>query len=292
MPCGTLITAMRFRGRSSSGRATILLLKGESSSSTASPLASAYSLVAEYFDSLDITSKKHLNAILSAYSRDSQVCGLPNKYSCETTGYRYFDHFPIWTYLEIVPFGTFTYFYKFCIQNLISKEEYSYKYEENIFYFLRTVKAARNRAAHDNLFLNDLIISKNKFTKASKEKPRIQKALPDWIENDLPQKEYKKVDKSLLPLDSIYKNEKICVTITCFYVYKELVVKGTSSKYRDFFQHPYEIMPTDLLEALRQLKRQIEAFIEKVPRNLDYKFLPTRSVLIFLQLLIASWFSI
>lgn len=139
-------------------------------------------------------------------------------------------------------------------------------------------------------FLHPEVLRKS--WKASKEKPRIQKALPDWIENDLPRREYKQVDKSLLPLDSIYKNEKICVTITCFYVYKELVVKGTSNKYGDFLQHPYEIMPTDLLEALSQFKKQIEAFTEKVPRNLDYKFLPTRSVLIFLQLLIASWFFI
>lgn len=63
--------------------------------------------------------------------------------------YPAFD-FPVWAFLELVPFGTFIYFYKFC-GNRFKKRPMV-----DMFYLLQSVKSLRNACAHNNCILNDM----------------------------------------------------------------------------------------------------------------------------------------
>lgn len=77
------------------------------------------------------------------------VAGLLSKYPC-------FD-FPVWVFLELVAFGTFIYFYKFCA------ERFNDKGMLDEFYLLQSVKCLRNACAHNNCILNDMSSGKPMF---------------------------------------------------------------------------------------------------------------------------------
>ncbi len=58
--------------------------------------------------------------------------------------------FPVWVFLELVAFGTFIYFYRFCA------ERFNDKAMLDEFYILQSVKCLRNACAHNNCVLNDM----------------------------------------------------------------------------------------------------------------------------------------
>lgn len=181
-------------------------------------------------------------------------------------------------YLEVMSFGNFTYFYRFCARQMGLKNS-----DKKIFYLLRTVKSARNGAAHDSLFLNGL----REINPSIEERDE----LLDLIKIDIRKSISPKYTaaKDLLSINLIYGNQKICEIITCFYAYKELIISTTSRRYTSFI-HPYKKLPENLLELLEQFEKQLSNFIKEVPDSLDYKFRPVRSIFIFLQLLLTSWF--
>lgn len=75
-------------------------------------------------------------------NRTSPYCGeLVKKYS---------SNYPVWVFLEIVPFGRTISFYKFCGDRYHDRE----MIREH--YLLKTCKDIRNAAAHNNCILNDL----------------------------------------------------------------------------------------------------------------------------------------
>ena len=180
--------------------------------------------------------------------------------------------------MEVTSFGNFTYFYRFCTRQICLKNS-----DKKIFYLLRTVKSARNGDAHDSLFLNGL----------REINPSIEKRdeLLDLIKIDIRKSISQKYTaaKDLLSINLIYENQKICELITCFYAYKELISNTTSRRYISFI-HPYKKLPENLLESLEQFEMQVSNFIDEVPVSLDYKFRSVRSIFIFLQLLLTSWF--
>ncbi len=59
-------------------------------------------------------------------------------------------NFPVWVFLELVTFGTFIYFYKFCAERFKDKSML------DDFYLLQSVKCLRNACAHNNCILNDM----------------------------------------------------------------------------------------------------------------------------------------
>ena len=115
------------------------------------PDEKACGLVEEYYRSLDPVSKDHIDSMFSSYFQSPHTYGLFNKYVYKSMGKKYFDHLPIWAYLEVMSFGSFTYFCRFCARQIGLKNS-----DKKIFYLLRTVKSAKNGAAHDSLFLNGL----------------------------------------------------------------------------------------------------------------------------------------
>lgn len=58
--------------------------------------------------------------------------------------------FPVWAFFELIPFGTYTYFYKFCA------DRFNDKGMTSDFYLLQSVKSLRNACAHNNCILNDM----------------------------------------------------------------------------------------------------------------------------------------
>lgn len=63
--------------------------------------------------------------------------------------YPEFD-FPAWAFAEVVSFGSFSYFYKFCA------DRFGDKRMQDTFYILQSVKSLRNACAHNNCIINDM----------------------------------------------------------------------------------------------------------------------------------------
>lgn len=60
------------------------------------------------------------------------------------------DDYPIWAFIELIQFGRFNEFYRFCA------ERFNDKAMNNDYYILQAVRGIRNACAHNNCFLNDL----------------------------------------------------------------------------------------------------------------------------------------
>ena len=64
---------------------------------------------------------------------------------------RYGDFaYPAWAFVEVISFGSFLYFYKFCADRFNDQEM------KDAFYLLQAVKSLRNACAHNNCILNDM----------------------------------------------------------------------------------------------------------------------------------------
>lgn len=100
-----------------------------------------YQIVQDYIDSLD---EKQKNIFVSEINRNKGniYCGnIINKYDGE---------YPIWAFVEIIPFGRLVAFYGFCADRFSDKDM------KDDFYRLLTCKEIRNASAHSNCILNDL----------------------------------------------------------------------------------------------------------------------------------------
>lgn len=58
--------------------------------------------------------------------------------------------YPAWAFIEVIGFGTFDHFYKFCA------ERFGDQSMKNDFYLLQCVKTLRNACAHNNCIINDM----------------------------------------------------------------------------------------------------------------------------------------
>ena len=101
-----------------------------------------YSIVADFIGSL---SKEHEESLKKEIDRNavSPYCGdIILKYQT--------DGFPVWAFLEIIPFGRFVSFYKYCADrfNILDMTD--------DFFLMQSVKDIRNACAHNNCILNDL----------------------------------------------------------------------------------------------------------------------------------------
>jgi hypothetical protein len=70
------------------------------------------------------------------------IAGLLDRYSA--------GGFPAWAFMEVISFGTFCSFYRFCARRFSRKDMLSR------YYLLMEVKNFRNACAHNNCVLNDL----------------------------------------------------------------------------------------------------------------------------------------
>lgn len=100
-----------------------------------------YSIIADYLDSLPSTKRHYIDREFKIRSHDTYCGAIISKYR---------DDMPIWAFLEIVSFGTFIDFYRFCATR------WSDMALMHDHYLLKYVKAIRNASAHGSCILNDL----------------------------------------------------------------------------------------------------------------------------------------
>lgn len=101
-----------------------------------------YSIVSDYIDSLEDNQKKIFESEISR-NRGNVYCGSIVK--------KYDGSYPIWAFVEIIPFGRLVSFYKFCAERFDDQ-----KMKDN-YYRLLTCKEIRNACAHSNCILNELL---------------------------------------------------------------------------------------------------------------------------------------
>jgi len=107
-----------------------------------------YQIVVDYLESLrkkdSETDGHRYDTLVNELFRntDSPYCGgIIRKYDGE---------YPVWAFIEIIPFGSFIHFYGFCADKLNCADI------KDDFFLLTTVKSLRNAAAHSNCILFDM----------------------------------------------------------------------------------------------------------------------------------------
>ena len=106
-----------------------------------------YTIVREYINQLTEKNKNRLEEEFCRNKRSVYCNALINKYELRL---------PVWVFVEIISFGSFLSFYRFCAEKLLSNDLL------DDYYLMMTVKDIRNAAAHNNCILNDLISSNSK----------------------------------------------------------------------------------------------------------------------------------
>lgn len=107
-----------------------------------------YQIVIDFIKSLSKEQKDFLKSELDR-NRDNPYCG-------DIFG-KYENDYPVWTFVEIIPFGRFISFYSFCADRFHDnklKDEY---------YLLKSIKDLRNATAHNNCIINDLTPNNSKY---------------------------------------------------------------------------------------------------------------------------------
>jgi abortive infection bacteriophage resistance protein len=100
-----------------------------------------YQVIQDYIDSLDERQKNIFESEINR-NRGNIYCGdIIDKYD---------GAFPIWAFVEVIPFGRLVSFYGFCADRFADRTM------KDNFYRLLTCKEIRNASAHSNCILNDL----------------------------------------------------------------------------------------------------------------------------------------
>lgn len=110
-----------------------------------------YNIVEQYINSLDDNLKDALQNELKRNAKSEYCKGIYEKYN---------DNYPIWAFVEIIPFGQFIEFLKFCADFLGDEE-----LKRDVF-LLIDVKRLRNASAHNNCIISDLHSSQKSNHKA------------------------------------------------------------------------------------------------------------------------------
>lgn len=181
---------------------------------TSDPAEDGYSIVADCLASLDDSTFKIVSGELKRNARSPY---------CSAVYHKYKGHFPVWVFVEIIPFGSFLSFYKFCANRFAQRtatgsDKAQYKADRNMlndFYLMLPVKRIRNAAAHNNCILNDL------YVKGSKKD--VSYELTRALRNDLG-----------VGSGSIQKkisNIRISQILTCLYMHKKIVSSPDVSRF-------------------------------------------------------------
>ncbi len=103
-----------------------------------------YSICDDFFNSLEENQQKLLMNEIER-SRNTIYCG--DMFA------KYPNHFPVWVFLELIPFGRMLSLYGFCAKRFNSQRM------KTQFYMLLSCKDVRNAAAHSSCIINDLHIN-------------------------------------------------------------------------------------------------------------------------------------
>lgn len=180
---------------------------------TLSTLEDGYSIVNDYLSNLCESYPKGYSHLINEIARNG------NGPYCNELFKSYHTKMPVWAFLELIPFGSFISFYKFCADRFIQYDHHDYllandKQMQDEFYMLLDIKHLRNAAAHNNCILNDLK-TKKKTTK-KKSNLRLTRALSN-------------IGTSSTTRSRKLANERIAQILTCFFMFT-LIVKSPGSR--------------------------------------------------------------
>lgn len=181
-----------------------------------------YSLVEEYINQLKKSNEYDLLENELNKNIKGTYCGdLVSKYKGE---------YPIWVFVEIIPFGRFIKFYMFVAEKLQDKEMLDEAY------LLKNVRELRNACAHNNCILNDLKAETSKYKTNYK------------ILNEIAQIGISKDSRN-----KRMSNSRIQQIVTLLYLNKKITTSDGVLKHQT--------------ESLQKLKLRIEHHIEYYSKN-------------------------
>ena len=112
-----------------------------------------YSVVQDYISSLPKDIKDSVKHELARNSNSPYCKNLYTKYN---------NQFPIWVFVEIISFGTFSYFYGFCQQRFYNRDLQKYN---NHILFLKNKKTSPLKDTKANILHNKIILDKRMKSK-------------------------------------------------------------------------------------------------------------------------------
>lgn len=155
----------------------------------------------------------------------------------------YDDFFPIWVFIELISFGSFIHFYKFCA------DQYNNKDMKDDFRLLMSTKSIRNASAHSNCIINELGETDSRYYHG-KLNLKISTILGDYG-----------ITKSVR--DSKFCSERIKQIVTVFYMHNKIVTsKGVMQHRRN-----------QMLILMNRMFRNIKYYESNKKITTNFKFL-------------------
>lgn len=212
------------------------------------PAEDGYTIIDDYTKSLNEDQYAKLNAELSRNSTSIYCCDLYQKHKA---------HMPIWGFIELLSFGQFLWFYKFCASRFKDKTM------GNNLYLMLTVKKIRNAAAHNNCIINNL---------RAKARPHSSSKINSPPPNFNMAKELSVLGIKFSTRKSKLDKERILQILTCLYAHKIIVTSPGTHKHICY---------------------NLNEFKSRLYREYDYKSNQTVSTFFdLITKIIDNWFSI
>lgn len=222
-----------------------------------------YSIVSDYLNGLTTSERTYIDLELARNAKSPY---------CRQAYAKYKGHYPLWVFIEIISFGSFISFYKYCADRLLNCDTATYKkiqiecrkdqtpvyrsakaYQQrqlikedktmiSNFYLLLSIKRLRNAAAHNNCIISDL------------------RDKSPMIYHRADTRMVKRLKSSGLSEPTIINklsNERIMEIISCLYAHKQIVSspgvdKHLSTELHEFstrlFKH-HDYMENNLMRS-------------------------------------------
>lgn len=204
-----------------------------------------YSIVSDYLNSLTLKARKYIDDELARNAKSPY---------CHKAYAKYKNHYPLWVFIEIISFGSFISFYKYCANRLLNADETTYEHIKNKcrnnqipiykssdarqcrqliredkimisnFYLLLSIKHLRNAAAHNNCIISDL---------RDKSPTIYHQADTRMI------KQLKNIGLGVPTIINKLSNERIMEIMSCLYAHKQIVSSPGINKHLSAELHEF-----------------------------------------------------
>ncbi len=165
-----------------------------------------YDIVNDFEKSLDPNVLSSLKCEIERVDNAPYCCDILNKYN---------GKFPVWAYIEILPFGRLLDLYKFYFSKYLDKNEIDF------YYVLTDVRQLRNAVAHNNCIINDL--RPIEYIKPNGKPLRPKHCVMD---------ELQKIGTTKSSRGKRMINPRMCQVVSLLYAHKELVLSIRTKKHR------------------------------------------------------------
>ena len=134
---------------------------------------------------------------------------------------------PVWAFLEMISFGQYLYFYKYCAE-LLQNTEITER-----LYLMYTVKSLRNACAHNNCIINDINSKHNKSINAD-----LSRECAKFIKSPSSRRRHLRHISTYQILTTMYAHQRICISTG---VHNHICVELDELKQRFFRDNDYRV---------------------------------------------------